>query len=87
MNNVISEPLETTSATDGPTGEPGWSDQPEPRRLTRGEGPMAGVCGGLADYLGQDPTLVRLGIVGATLLTFPLGVVAYIAAWLIIPEA
>jgi phage shock protein C len=50
---------------------------------------IAGVCGGLAEYLGVDSTIVRLfwavlavvpgGIVG--------GIVAYLVAWVIMPKA
>ena len=90
MSNIIAEPIETTATTSDPGDNPGSSEQPqqpEPRRLVRGEGPMAGVAGGLADYFNLDPTLVRLGIIGVALVTFPLGPIAYAAAWLIMPEA
>ena len=50
---------------------------------------IAGVCGGIAEYLDIDSTVVRLvwvilsivpgGVVG--------GVVAYLLAWIIIPKA
>jgi phage shock protein PspC (stress-responsive transcriptional regulator) len=50
---------------------------------------IAGVCGGIAEYLGTDPTLVRL--VWAVLAVVPGcfvgGVVAYIIAWIIVPKA
>lgn len=46
---------------------------------------IGGVAGGLADYLGVDPVLVRLSFVA---LAFSgVGVVAYIVAWVVIPEA
>lgn len=57
-----------------------------PRRLVRGNGPIAGVAGGLGDYFGVDPTLIRLGLVLTGVLTFPAIPVAYVAAWLIIPK-
>lgn len=46
---------------------------------------IAGVCGGLAEYLGIDPTLVRLlwvlfCLVGGA------GLVAYLIAWIVMPE-
>lgn len=60
----------------------------EPRKLyrSRKNAMISGVCGGLADYFGQDPTLVRLLYVGLTVFTviFP-GVIFYIAAMLIVP--
>lgn len=48
---------------------------------------VCGVCGGIADYFGIDPTLVRLGWVVLTCITAVAGgIVAYIAAAIIIPE-
>lgn len=36
-------------------------EEEAPRRLYRSNnGMIAGVCGGIADYFGWDPTLVRL---------------------------
>lgn len=44
---------------------------------------VMGVCSGLADWLGVDVLLVRLGVIGATLLTGPLAVLLYIlTGWL-----
>jgi phage shock protein PspC (stress-responsive transcriptional regulator) len=62
-----------------------------PQRLTRStvDRRIAGVCGGLAEYLKVDSTLVRL--VWAILTIMPgaivLGVVAYLVAWFIMPES
>lgn len=47
---------------------------------------LAGVCAGLADYAGMDVNLVRVLTVVVGLFTGGLGVLAYVAAWLIIPE-
>jgi phage shock protein C len=47
---------------------------------------VAGVCGGLAEYFGADVTLLRLLVAVITLLTGGAGALAYLAAWLIIPE-
>jgi phage shock protein C len=61
------------------------------KHLTRSatDSKIAGVCGGIAEYLDIDATVVRLvwivlsivpgGVVG--------GVVAYLLAWIIIPKA
>lgn len=50
---------------------------------------IAGVCGGIAEYLETDPTIVRL--VWAVLSVVPGGfvggVVAYLIAWFIMPKA
>lgn len=47
---------------------------------------IAGVCAGIGEYFGVDPTVVRLLWVLATLFSFGAGVLAYIIAWIIIPE-
>jgi len=47
---------------------------------------IAGVCSGIADYLNTDPTIVRLIWAITTLLLFGLGIIAYLIAWIIIPE-
>ena len=58
------------------------------KRLTRNtdDKVIGGVCSGVADYLGVDVTLVRLlTVVGAI---FGVGslVVAYVVAWILMPE-
>ena len=45
---------------------------------------IAGVCSGLADHLGVDPLLVRLGFVALGLTGG--GVLAYLIAWALIPS-
>jgi phage shock protein C len=46
---------------------------------------VAGVCAGLAAYLGIDATLVRLGF--ALLTVFGgLGALLYLCAWIVIPD-
>ena len=43
----------------------------------------SGVCAGIADYTGIDVTLIRIGVVGLTLLTGPWTIPAYfITAWM-----
>lgn len=46
---------------------------------------FAGVCGGIAEYLDVDPTLVRLVFVALTLMGGP-GTIIYIVLMLIVPE-
>jgi phage shock protein PspC (stress-responsive transcriptional regulator) len=48
---------------------------------------IAGVCGGIANWLGWDPTLVRLGYVVLTVLSaaFP-GILIYILLWILMPQ-
>ena len=61
------------------------------RRLTRSrtEGKVAGVCAGVANYFDIDVVLVRAAWVVFSIVPGAIigGVLAYIAAWLIIPEA
>ena len=46
---------------------------------------IGGVCGGLAEYFNIDPTLVRL-ISVLLILAQGIGLIAYIIAWIIIPQ-
>lgn len=46
---------------------------------------LDGVCGGIAEYFGIDPTLVRLGWVAFCALGGS-GIIAYIIAAIIIPR-
>ena len=46
---------------------------------------LGGVCGGIAEYLGVDPVLIRLLWVIGTL-AWGTGIIAYIIAWIIIPR-
>ncbi len=46
---------------------------------------LAGVCGGVGEYLDIDPTVVRVVYVLLSLLTAFAGLLAYIVLWLIIP--
>ena len=47
---------------------------------------VAGVCGGIGGYFNVDPTVIRLVWVILTLFSMGAGVIAYIIAWIIIPE-
>lgn len=46
-----------------------------------------GVCAGIANYTNIDVTFVRVGVAIATFMTFPLGLIAYVAAGLLAPKA
>jgi len=60
-----------------------------PKKLMRSrtDRKLGGVAAGFADYFCADVTLVRLLFVFIVLLTLPLGIIAYIVAWIIVPEA
>ena len=47
---------------------------------------ICGVCGGIAEYLNADPTLIRLAFVVISMAAGS-GLLAYIVAALIMPEA
>ncbi|MGH3117858.1 MAG: PspC domain-containing protein [Gaiellales bacterium] len=57
------------------------------KRLTRSrtDRKIGGVCGGLANYLGMDPTLVRLLWVVLMLATIGVGLLAYVIFWIVVP--
>ncbi len=46
------------------------------------------VCGGLAEWLGWDPTLIRILYVVVSVLSaaFP-GLLVYIILWIVMPQA
>jgi phage shock protein C len=60
----------------------------KPRRLTRSNRNkmIAGVCGGLAEYLDMDPTVVRVLYVLVSILSaaFP-GILAYVVLMFLMP--
>jgi phage shock protein C len=63
-------------------------DPANPLRRSRRHRLIAGVCGGLAEWLGWDPTLVRVLYVVVSILSaaFP-GLLVYVVLWLVMPEA
>ena len=75
----------TTQDTNADTGNrPHTASQPLERPL---EGRMlGGVAAGIADFLGVDPTIVRIVFAVLTVVGGGAGVVLYLAGWLLIPE-
>ena len=47
---------------------------------------ISGICGGIAEYLAVDSTIVRLIAVALAFLIFPATIVAYIVCIFVIPE-
>ncbi|MBQ0141240.1 MAG: PspC domain-containing protein [Prevotellaceae bacterium] len=47
---------------------------------------IGGICGGFAEYLNIDPTLVRVLYVFLTLLAVFCGIILYIACLFIMPD-
>lgn len=75
--------VETASGKEAPHAEP------RPRRLYRNpDGAMiAGVCSGLATYVGIDVAFVRIGFVLVALLSKGAGIFVYVVMMFIVPEA
>ena len=48
---------------------------------------IAGVCGGIGEYFGLDPTMVRVAYALLSILSvaFP-GILIYIVLWILIPK-
>jgi phage shock protein C len=57
------------------------------RRLqrSRSDRVIAGVCGGLGEYLGVDPILLRIAFVILGFTGF--GVLIYLVGWVVMPES
>jgi phage shock protein PspC (stress-responsive transcriptional regulator) len=57
-----------------------------PLRRSRKDKIIAGVCGGFAEWLGWDPTLVRIlyVVVSVCSAAFP-GILVYVVLWLVMP--
>ncbi len=77
-------------ATDGTTPPPP-SVPPSPdaqRRLTRSltERKLLGVCGGIAEYAGMDPSVVRLIYIAFTFFSAGAGILMYLILALVLPE-
>ena len=73
--------------TGGCTGEQIGEPEPAPRKLyrSRSDRAIAGICGGLADYLRVDPLVIRL-LTLFLILFGGLSIWIYITLWLVVPE-
>lgn len=59
----------------------------EHKRLYRSDHSMiAGVCAGIAEYFGWDPTLVRIAYILLSIFTVFSGVIVYLILWIVIPK-
>jgi phage shock protein C len=72
------------------TEQPNAAQQPQPpyRRLRRSQvdRKIGGVCGGVGEYFGVDPTLVRVAFLVLTVLTGGTFLLAYLLAFLVVPD-
>jgi phage shock protein C len=78
---------------DGAAVSPSIAPAPEPTdrpkfrlRRSRTNRMLGGVCGGLAESLGVDAAVIRIGLVTLTVLGFGTGIVIYAAIWMLAPE-
>jgi phage shock protein C len=62
------------------------SPRRRPLRRSRRHRIVAGVCRGLAEWLGWRPLLVRVLFVLVGALPFLSGILVYAVLWLVIPE-
>ena len=70
-----------------PQSPPPADPPPVPRRLSRSSSDkvLGGVSGGLGRYFDIDPIIFRIGFV-VLALAGGAGVLAYLAAWVLVPE-
>jgi phage shock protein C len=63
------------------------TDARTPLRRSRRSRLIAGVCGGIAEWLGWNPTLVRILYVVVSVFSaaFP-GLLVYLVLWLVMPR-
>ena len=76
-------------ATLSPAPPPPMGSYPNPNPLTRPRANrmIAGVCAGFAQHYGWDLNLVRILTCVITFFSGGAGLVAYLVAWVVIPEA
>ena len=70
-----------------PGSNPGSARSTGPFLRARLGRKVAGVCQGIANQYGWDVTLTRVITVLLSIFVFPVGIVAYILFWVIVPEA
>jgi phage shock protein PspC (stress-responsive transcriptional regulator) len=58
-----------------------------PMHRSRNDRVIAGVCGGIAEFLGWSPTVVRVLWVILTPTTLFAGFLIYLLLWLLMPQA
>jgi phage shock protein C len=78
---------DASSAPSYPALAPEPTARPKFRlRRSRTDRMLGGVCGGLAESLGVDAAVVRIGLVTLTVLGAGSGVILYAAVWMLAPE-
>ncbi len=62
------------------------SSQPRKLYRSRDNRMIAGVCAGLADFFGIDPTVVRLVFAAGAILGFGSFILIYLVLFVVVPE-
>lgn len=84
---AIQSPETGTDAPEASLPAPPRGAGQAPRRLTRSaDRRIAGVAGGVGEYFGIDPVIVRLGFVLA-MFAGGTGLIAYLIAWVVLPDS
>ncbi len=94
MENTTDSTTRISPESDGaPIGPSPITAAPEPAarpkfrlRRSRTDRMLGGVCGGLAESLGVDAAVIRIGLVTLTVLGFGAGIILYAAVWMLAPE-
>lgn len=47
---------------------------------------FSGLCAGLGEYIGMDPTVVRVGVALGSIFLFPTPIIIYLVMMVIVPE-
>jgi phage shock protein C len=79
-------PAKKTGSSAGRDPRPGGENN-MPLYRSRKHKIIAGVCGGIAEWLGWDPTAVRIAyvIISIASIGFP-GTIAYFILWMVMPK-
>lgn len=85
--NAMSGPKPQPSAEGESEPEEAASEKPPVRRLYRSlrNRKIAGICGGLGDYLNVDPTLIRVLWI-LLILYGGAGILFYLILWVVVPQ-
>jgi phage shock protein PspC (stress-responsive transcriptional regulator) len=70
----------------GPAATPPYPPRRPPLRRSRNDRVLTGVCGGFAENLGVDATLIRILVVVATVFSGGALLIAYVVAWALMPD-
>ena len=84
---LLTRPTAASASSKAPRRRDNDMHTARPLRRSVHDRVIAGVCAGIADYFGLDPTVVRVAYVLLSILSvgFP-GTLIYIILWIVVPE-